>query len=107
MISTPDPFTATFDGKVLRLAALGDLVASNVTAQRAFLKEHLGQAKKSVVLDLTASGMVDSLGITLIVGLFKSCQEHKLAFAVEGANTEVLRLFKFFSLNEVFEIREK
>jgi len=107
MTPIPDPFAATLKGKTLRLAALGSLVANNVAAQRTYLKEHLDQAKKAVVLDLSAAEMVDSLGITLVVGLYKSCQERSLAFSVEGVNAEVLRLFKFFNLNEVFEIRER
>jgi len=107
MASIPDPFDASLTGGTLRLAALTPLVASNVTAQRAALKEHLGKAGQAVVLDLGKSEMVDSLGITLVVGLYKSCVEHKLPFSVEGASAEVLRLFRFFSLNEIFEIREK
>lgn len=102
-----DPFKVTLEGTTLRLAPLGNLVANNVDAQRAALKEHLGQAQKAVVLDLGAAELVDSLGITLVVGLYKSCKERGLAFSVAGASAEVLRLFKFFSLNEVFEIRER
>jgi anti-sigma B factor antagonist len=106
MTSTIDPFKATLAGTTLVLTALGNLVANNVDSQRASLKEHLGQAKQAVVLDLSSADLVDSLGITLVVGLYKSCKEKGLAFSVAGANVEVLRLFKFFSLNEVFEIRE-
>ena len=107
MTATPDPIQAILDGKVLRLVALVPLVASNVATQRAALKAHLEQAEQAVVLDLGQSDLVDSLGITLVVGLYKSCLERKLAFSVAGANAEVLRLFKFFNLNEIFEIREK
>jgi anti-anti-sigma factor len=107
MTATPDPIQAILDGKVLRLVALVPLVASNVAAQRTVLKEHLEQAEQAVVLDLGQSDLVDSLGITLVVGLYKSCLERKLTFSVAGANAEVLRLFKFFSLDEIFEIREK
>jgi anti-anti-sigma factor len=107
MTSIPDPFNASLEGGILRLVAMVPLVAGNVAAQRTALKEHLDRAEQAVVLDLGKSDLVDSLGITLVVGLYKSCQERKLAFSVAGANAEVLRLFKFFSLNEVFEIRGK
>jgi anti-anti-sigma factor len=107
MTAIPDPFQAVLKGTTLCLVAQGPLVASQVAAQRSALKEHLVRAEQAVVLDLGASDLVDSLGITLIVGLYKSCQERKLAFSIEGVNPEALRLFRFFSLNEFFEIREK
>lgn len=105
MTANPDPFDIEVQGTTLRLVALGPLVASVVAAQRAALRELLKRAGQAVVLDLTAAELVDSLGITLIVGLYKTCQERKLAFSVAGANPEVLRLFRFFRLNEIFEIR--
>ena len=105
MNPVPDPFNATTVGNALHLLALGNLVAGTVAAQRVFLGEHLDRAKHAVVLDLGGAELVDSLGITLVVGLYKSCQERKLDFSVEGVNAEVMRLFKFFSLNDVFQIR--
>ena len=82
-------------------------MASSVEDQRRFLKEHLGQATQAVRLELDGAEQVDSLGVTLIVGLYKSCKERGLAFSVIGVNAEVMRLFKFFSLHTVFELREK
>ena len=106
MTLNPDLFAILLEGGTLRLKAQDSLSAAHVAAQRAFLKECLGQAGNAVVLDLSSSELVDSLGITLVVGLYKSCKEKGLAFSVEGANAEVARLFKFFSLDELFEIRE-
>ena len=107
MTNLPDTFDARLQDQVLYLAARGPLVAGHVHDQRAALKQHLALAEKAVVLDLSEADLVDSLGITLVVGLYKSCVEHNLFFSVSGANPEVLRLFKFFNLNEVFAIREK
>jgi anti-anti-sigma factor len=107
MTAIADPFDVVVQGPTLRLVAHGPLVASAVAAQRAALREHLKRAGQAVVLDLAASELVDSMGITLIVGLFKSCQERKLAFSVAGAHAEVLRLFRFFRLNEIFDIGEQ
>jgi anti-anti-sigma factor len=107
VLASNELFTATLEGGTLRLLALGNLVANHVGAQRLFLKEHLGEAKEAVILDLGSVELVDSLGITLLVGLYKSCKEKQLGFRVEGVNSEVLRLCKFFSLNEEFEIRER
>lgn len=106
-MSIPDPFHAVAKEGVLHLEARTPLVAAYVAAQRDFLKAQLDRAERAVVLDLTCAELVDSLGVTLIVGLFKSCRERQLGFSVVGANTEVLRLFHFFSLNDCFEIMGK
>jgi len=59
------------------------------------------------VLDLTAAEVVDSLGITLILGLFKTCQQKKIPFQVEGVSADLLRVFKLFSLPRLFTILER
>jgi anti-anti-sigma factor len=106
MASMSVPFDVSSTGGTLRLVALVPLVASNIAALRAALKEHLGAAEQAVLLDLGHVELVDSLGIYLVVSLNKSCQERQVSFSVAGANAEVLRLFEFFGLNEVFDIRE-
>jgi anti-sigma B factor antagonist len=102
----PDTFTIHKEDGILRLEALDDLSASHVSAQQAFLKTCLDQAGEAVVLDLRRAELVDSLGITLLLGLWKSCKEKGLAFRVEGVNAEISRLFHLFSLDRVFEFRE-
>lgn len=107
MTLSSDPFTIALEGDTLRLKALDSLSATHVAAQRAFLKESLDKAGNAVVLDLGSSELVDSLGITLIVGLYKSCKERGLAFSVEGANAETARVFTFFGLDEIFATRTR
>jgi anti-anti-sigma factor len=91
----------------LRITAPGNLVASTVEAMRKVAMEALAQPCKEAVLDLSASEVVDSLGITLILGLFKTCQQRKVAFRVEQANPDLMRVFKLFSLPKLFTIKEK
>ena len=92
---------------VLRISAGGNLVASTVEERRKAAMEALTAPCTEVILDLAASEVVDSLGITLILGLFKTCQQRKVGFQVEGASPDLMRVFKLFSLPKLFPIRER
>jgi anti-anti-sigma factor len=90
----------------LRLTPKGDLIASTVEATReAFLKA-MEAATGPVVLDLSNTRQIDSLGITLVLGLFKSCQQKGLPFAIEGVKRDILRVFRLFNLTKFFTVRE-
>ena len=90
----------------LRLKPKGDLVASRVDAQRLSLMKALEEGSGNVILDLGSAQQVDSLGITLVLGLFKSCQKQGFAFSVEGVSPDILRVFRLFNLQKFFPIRE-
>lgn len=90
----------------LRLNPKGDLVASTVEAIREGLLKALEEADGAVVLDLGTSRQIDSLGITLVLGLFKTCQQKGLAFSIEGVNTDILRVFRLFNLTKFFPVTE-
>ena len=91
----------------LRITSNGNLVASTVDAMRKTAMEALAAPCEAVVLDLASAEVVDSLGITLILGLFKTCQQKKIPFQVEGVSTDLLRVFKLFSLPRLFTILER
>lgn len=93
-------------GGTTRLQPKGDLVASTVEALRDALLKSLEEAEGPVVLDLAASRQVDSLGITLVLGLFKSCQQKGLAFSVEEVNPDIHRVFRLFNLTKIFPVKE-
>jgi anti-anti-sigma factor len=105
MAAKTKPFKVTKENGALRFTAAEDLVARNIPAQRAQLLEAMQEAAGPIVLDLSRIEMVDSLGITLVVRIYKTCQEKQVPFRVEGASTEILRLFKFFSLSDLFEVK--
>ena len=107
MASKPRPFKVARDRDGTRFTALRSLVASEIPLQRAQLLEALQDLTGPVILDLSKAEMVDSLGLTLIVRLFKSCEAKALPFAVEGANPEVMRLFSFFTLSDLFPVKER
>ncbi len=91
---------------VLRLNPKGDLVASTVEGLRDALLKALGEARSAVVLDISATRQIDSLGITLVLGLFKSCQQKGLGFSIEGASSDILRVFRLFNLTKFFQVKE-
>ncbi|MBK8792514.1 MAG: STAS domain-containing protein [Holophaga sp.] len=97
--------TQKTDGTV-RLNPKGDLVASTVETLRDGMVKALESATEAVVLDLSSTKQIDSLGITLVLGLFKSCQKKEITFSIEGANTDLLRVFKLFNLTKFFSITE-
>jgi len=91
---------------VLTLAPEGDLVASTVDRQREAMIGVLESAGGNVVLDLSSVEVIDSLGITLILGLFKSCQKRGVAFSIVGISADIMRVFNLFKLARFFPIRE-
>lgn len=95
------------DASILRIVAGGNLVASTVEEKRKMAMEALAAPFTEAVLDLSATEVVDSLGITLILGLFKTCQQLKIGFRVEGANPDLMRVFKLFSLPRLFPILKR
>jgi anti-anti-sigma factor len=88
----------------LRIEATGNLVASSVEGQREFLLKTLEEPAGKVVLDLALTDQVDSLGITLILGLFKTCQKSKIEFQVDGVSPSIMRVFRLFSLPKLFPV---
>lgn len=90
----------------LLLQPKGDLVASTVEALRAQLLSALEGASGTVALDISRARQIDSLGVTLVLGLFKSCQAKGLAFRVEGAIPDIARVFRLFNLTKFFDVAE-
>ena len=90
----------------LRLNPRGDIVASSVEALRDALLKALETAKGPVVLDLSSTKQIDALGITLVLGLFKTCQKQSLAFSIEGVSPDLLRVFRLFNLTKFFPVQE-
>lgn len=97
--------TQLADG-ALRLNPKGDIVASSVEGLRDALLKALEDAKSAVVLDLSSTRQIDSLGITLVLGLFKTCQQKGLGFSIEGVNPDILRVFRLFNLTKFFPVKE-
>lgn len=99
-----EKLSTTLKDQVLYLAPQEDLLASSAQTFRTEMIEALESAQEGVVLDLSAVSQVDSLGISLVVGLFKSCQSKELTFSVVAVNDNILRVFKLFKLTQFFSV---
>jgi len=104
MTSEGQSFRLETSEGALRIAAIGNLVASSVEGQREFFLKTLEEPASKVVLNLAATEQVDSLGITLILGLFKTCQKSKIEFQVDGVSPSIMRVFRLFSLPKLFPV---
>ncbi len=59
-----------------------------------------------MVLDVTQITTIDSLGIKLIVGLYKSCQEKKITLELEVASASLIKILNLCKLNQFIDIKE-
>ncbi len=89
--------------KPTRIVPKGDLLASRAEVEREAMLKVIQKAKTDVVLDISKVQHIDSMGISLIVGLYNSCRAKGLGFSVEGASKDILQLFKMFSLSKYFQ----
>lgn len=83
-----------------------DLVASKVEGLRDGLQSALDGVSGRVTLSLEGVTQIDSLGVTLVLGLFKSCQKQGLAFEVVDVDRNLVRVFRLFNLTKFFPVRE-
>ena len=68
--------------------------------------EELASVNCPVILDLSATTIIDSQGVALCVGLFKECQRKNLAFSIE-VGPELARFFKLLKLDRILQFVEK
>jgi len=106
MTSPKSPVPAEAGTPVLRLTPGMDLVASTVEGQRELMMKTLEPGTRAVVLDLKGVEQMDSLGITLVLGLFKTCQRYGARFSIEGVPPGIMRVFRLFNLPKFFPIVE-
>ncbi len=94
---------AEMQGNSLVLQPGTDLIASKIEALR---NEVLAQMKKypdadAIVLDAAGIELVDSLGVNLVVGIYRQATADSKSFEVTNACSrfiKVARFFRFFSL---------
>ncbi len=91
----------------VRLVAEQDFLLMNAAVlQSELVSATQGLSQGTVVLDLTQTKLMDSMGIKLVLGLFKTCQQKGLTLHIEAASQSILKLFQICKLNEMLTIRE-
>ncbi|MCH4889876.1 STAS domain-containing protein [Acidaminobacter sp. JC074] len=82
-----------------------DLIAPNVKEFNQFVSENLMDLDEldEVVLNLGSVENIDSIGVTFVIGLYKSVQKDGLGFAIADASDNVRQLFKLMKLEDLLE----
>jgi anti-anti-sigma factor len=84
-----------------------DLVASNVEAQRNDMAEkiHKNSGVSRVVLDVHGVDIVDSLGVNLIIGLYREVSSGSKTFEIIGGSEKFMKVANFFRFPSLFTVR--
>ncbi len=86
-----------------------EIIASNVPSMRETLIAHLDSNDQweELIFDCSQVETLDSIGINLIVGLFKKAKAVGKNFKVIGCNEPIVKVLKLFRLNEQFSVEVK
>jgi anti-anti-sigma factor len=97
------------DNNALHLVPESDLVASRVEEIRNFfmsqLKAHQGET--TIILDAQGIEVVDSLGVNLIIGLYKHAFSESKTFQVLNAGDKFMKVANFFRFSSIFTIESR
>lgn len=97
------------NGETLFLIPENDLVASNVDDIKNYclekLEEHSGA--KHIVMDVKGIDLVDSLGVNLIVGLYREAMSASKTMEIVGAEKNFMEVASFFRLSSLFPVRSR
>ncbi len=100
-----NPFRIAREESFWRISLPPDLVASTVDRLGEPLEVLVGNSEEALVVDLSSTLAIDSLGLGLLIRLFKACERKGVAFSVEGANANLLRVFHLCGLTRHFQVR--
>lgn len=103
--AAPLSVTRTPDG-ALRVKPEGELTAENAPALRDALATALSKSNGPAVLDLATIRELDGLGLSLVLGVFKTCRTQGRAFSVEGVSAGILPVFRLLKLAGHFPVKE-
>ncbi len=84
-----------------------DLVASAVEDLRDYFSDRLGDYPEvpTVVLDVTDVDLVDSLGVNLVVGLYRQVTGAGKILEIINAGENFMKVANFFRLPSLFSIQ--
>ena len=95
------------DGQTLYLMPETDLIASRIEELRDYFSEQLEVNKDFTLVILEVSGVdfVDSLGINLIVGLYRQVTTESKRMEIIGAGKDFMKVANFFRLPSIFTVK--
>lgn len=90
----------------IEFIAQENLVASNLDVQLNVIKDALSKNPQieNIILNLSNVTEIDSMGINLVVGLYKQVHSENRKFSVNNTSRAILNLFNLFKLTSYFEV---
>ncbi|MEA2085192.1 MAG: STAS domain-containing protein [Thermodesulfobacteriota bacterium] len=94
------------DGALI-LAPGTDLVASGIEKMRNSILAHLKEYPdaSNIVLDADGIKVVDSLGVNLIIGLYRQADAESKKFEIINANEKFMKVANFFRFPSLFTVK--
>lgn len=100
-------FTTERRGDTFVVRVPKQLVAENRHQLKQQVVEALAMGVKSVLLDFTGTGYVDSAGLGTLVSLSKAARERAAELRLSNLNDDLRMLFALTKLDELFGIDER
>lgn len=93
---------------VLTITIEEDLVAANIKRQLTEAHEALADnpSIEQIIINIEKVDTIDSLGINLLVGVYKEARKGDTPFKVTGSSPGIKRLFMLYSLSAHFGIED-
>jgi anti-anti-sigma factor len=82
-----------------------DIVASMAEEFKAELLKSVKEGVKELTADLAGVGMVDSVGLGVLIAAHNSLQKNDGVFTVINASEDIYKLFKVMRLDRHFEVK--
>ena len=96
----------TSDTDLHRFVVEKNIIGDYSTELEKRFSGELASVKGPVVLDLSATSIIDSRGVALCVGLYKECQQKNLQFSIE-VSPELSHFFMLLKLDRILQFTEK
>ncbi|MDM8525008.1 STAS domain-containing protein [Desulfococcaceae bacterium HSG8] len=97
------------ENEILFLIPETDLIANRIEELRDYFAEQLNAHPdvSRILLDVSGIGSVDSLGVNLIVGLYRQVTSESKTIEIIGAGENFMKVAGFFRLTSLFPVKEK
>lgn len=94
------------DGDATLISVSGEVDLSTTPLLRSALVEHLDAGRKSLVLDLSEVGFLDSTGLGMLVSLHRRANDEGGSLRLTSVQRPVRRVLQITGLEEVFGVND-
>ncbi len=97
---------AYVEDNTLYIIPESDLVASKVEELRDGILTELKKEDpaKHVIFNVKSIDIVDSLGVNLIIGVYRQCESVSRSFEIINANEKFIKISNFFKFQDYFKV---